>query len=175
MLVRVQRLISPLAMAGEPATRRELAVPATVLTLAVTVGVLVPAWLTQVLHNDGVLVRVLSAPAVTSVESPALATFRALAPRQASRSTMTTPEDGDVDPLCPCIESPAQLRAGRSAGEASARSQLVWSSDGRDAWELQRIHEQARLRVSQKLMSWQGAQREVGFFTVSRTAVTASP
>jgi hypothetical protein len=60
------------------------------------------------------------------------------------------------------------LRAGRSAGEASTTSQLVWSSDGRDAWELTRIHEQARLRVNQKLLSWRGAQREVGFFTVSR-------
>jgi len=169
VLVRVQRLIKPLAVAGETSQHREMALPATVLTLAVAIGVVIPAWITQVLHNDGVLVRVFAAPAVTQVESPAFATFRALAPRQVHQSATTaTPTDGDVDPLCPCVESPAQLRAGRSAGEASTTSQLVWSSDGRDAWELTRIHEQARLRVNQKLLSWQGAQREVGFFTVSR-------
>lgn len=169
VLVRVQRLIKPLTVAAEPSQHRELVLPFTVLTLAVAIGVVIPAWITQVLHNDGVLVRVFAAPAVTQVESPAFATFRALAPRQVHQSTTTAvPTSGDVDPLCPCVESPAQLRAGRSAGEALTTSQLVWSSDGRDAWELNRIHEQARLRVNQKLLSWQGAQREVGFFTVSR-------
>jgi hypothetical protein len=169
VLVRVQRLIKPLTVAAEPSQHRELVLPFTVLTLAVAIGVVIPAWITQVLHNDGVLLRVFAAPAVTQVESPAFATFRALAPRQVRQPTTTAvPTGGDVDPLCPCVESPAQLRAGRSAGEALTTSQLVWSSDGRDAWELNRIHEQARLRVNQKLLSWQGAQREVGFFTVSR-------
>lgn len=176
VLVRVQRLISPSTVRHEPLQRRELGLPLTVLTVAVTVGVLVPAWLTHVFNNDGVLVSVLSAPAVAQVESPAFATFRALAPRQTTRPAPTaTTTDGDDDALCPCVESPAQLRAGRSAGTATATSQLVWSSDGRDAWELQRIHEQARLRAGQKLISWHGAEREVGFFTVSRTPVTAAP
>jgi hypothetical protein len=44
----------------------------------------------------------------------------------------------------------------------------VWSSEGRDAWELQRLHEHARLRVNRELISFRGGQREVGFFTVSR-------
>ena len=173
VLVRVQRLIRPVATTAEASQHRELMLPFTVLTLAVTIGVLIPAWTTQVLHNDGVLVRVFTAPAVTQVESPAFATFRALAPRQVHQPmTTAVPTDGDVDSLCPCVESPAQLRAGRSAGEPSTNSQLVWSSDGRDAWELQRLHDQVRLRADQKLLSWQGAQREVGFFTVSRNPAT---
>ncbi|HSK97325.1 MAG TPA: M56 family metallopeptidase, partial [Euzebyales bacterium] len=81
VLVRVQRLIRPLATAAAPSRHGELGLPLTVLTLAVTIGVLIPAWVTQVLHNDGVLVRVFATPAVSQVESPAFATFRALAPR----------------------------------------------------------------------------------------------
>ena len=174
VLVRVQRLIRPVALDARPARHRELGLPLTVLALAVTLGVLVPAWITQILHNDGVLVRVATAPAVAEVESPAFATFRALAPQQVHPQAATAAMAGneDVDPLCPCVESPAQLRAGRSAGTTATTSQLVWSSDGRDAWELQRIHERAGLRANQKLISWQGAQREVGFFTVSRNPAT---
>ena len=138
------------------------------LTLAVTIGVLIPAWTTQVLHNDGVLVRVFSAQPATQVESPAFATFRALAPRQSADPQATTVSTGDdVDPLCPCVESPAELRAGRSAG-ATSTTQLVWSSDGRDAWELHNLHEQAWLSADRRLVGWRGGQRQVEFFTVSR-------
>jgi Zn-dependent protease with chaperone function len=172
ILVRVQRLIKPLAVSAQPSQHREFGLPFTVLALAVSIGVLLPAWLTQVMDNEGVLV--FSAPATPQVESAAFATFRALSPRQttppsATATAMTATDD--VDPLCPCVESPADLRAGRSAGATAATSQLVWSSDGRDAWELKRIHEQAQLRTNQRLMSWSGGQREVGFFTVSRNRI----
>jgi Zn-dependent protease with chaperone function len=167
-LVRVQRLIKPLAVSGHPSQRRELGLPFTVLMLAVTIGVLIPAWTTRV-FNDGLLLRVFSSPAAAQVESPAFATFRALAPRETGpqRAVPTLPAD-DVDPLCPCVESPAELRAGRPAGTTATSSQLVWSSDGREAWEVQSIDEKARFLVSQNLLSWHGGQREVGFFTVSR-------
>jgi Zn-dependent protease with chaperone function len=173
VIVRVQRLIKPLTAHAQPLQHRELGLPVTVLMLAVTVGVLIPAWTTQVLHNDGVLVRVFSAQPETQVESPAFATFRALAPRQTYPATAPVSTSDDVDPLCPCVESPAELRAGRSAG-ATSTTQLVWSSDGRDAWELHNIHEKAGLRANQKpLVSWRGGQREVEFFTVSRNPVAA--
>ena len=169
ILMRVQRLIKPLAISTQPPQRRELGLPFTVLALAVMIGVLLPAWLTQGLNNEGVLV--FSAPASPQVESPAFATFRALSPRQAPPRTVSgasVAASDDVDPLCPCVESPADLRAGRSAGATASTSQLVWSRDGREAWELKRLHEQAQLRANQRLMSWSGAQREVGFYTVSR-------
>ncbi len=169
VMVRVQRLISPLHAIAHRPRRRDLGLPLTVLTLAVTLGVVVPAWLTQVLQNDGVLLRVLSAPAAASVESPAFATFHAMAPTDLQVRTTTAPvRSARSDPLCPCVESMAQLRAGRSAAAGTAPSQLVWSSDGRDAWELQRLHDQARLTVNHELISFRGGQREVGFFTVSR-------
>jgi hypothetical protein len=172
VLVRVQRLIRPLAISAQPSPQRELGVPMTVLMLAVTVGVLIPAWTTRVL-NDGVLLQVFPSSAATQVESPAFATFRALAPRETQLPPATTAQPSDdVDPFCPCVESPAELRAGRPAGATAAGSQLVWSSDGREAWELQNLHDQARLRADQKpLLSWRGGQREVGFFTVSREPV----
>jgi Zn-dependent protease with chaperone function len=172
VLIRVQRLIRPLAISAQPSPHRELGLPITVLMLAVTVGVLLPAWTTTVL-NDGLLLQVFSSSAPTEVESPAFATFRALAPGevQPQPSAAAQPSD-DVDPLCPCVESPAQLRAGRPAGATAAGSQLVWSSDGREAWELQNLYDQAHLRADQKpLLSWRGGQREVGFFTVSREPV----
>jgi hypothetical protein len=173
VLVRVRRLISPLTATAQPLQHRELGLPVTVLTLAVTIGVLIPAWTTQVLHNDGVLVRVFSAQPATQVESPAFATFRALAPRQSADPQATTVSTGDdVDPLCPCVESPAELRAGRPAG-ATSTTQLVWSSDGRDAWELHNIHEQAWLSADRRLVGWRGGQRQVEFFTVSRN--TSAP
>jgi BlaR1 peptidase M56 len=171
VLVRVQRLIRPLAISAQPSPQRELGLPITVLALAVTVGVLIPAWTTRVLHNDGLLLGVFSSSTGTQVESPAFATFRALAPREVQpQPTAAEPlANNDVDPLCPCVESPAELRAGRSAGATAASSQLVWSSDGRDAWELQSIHDQAGLHA-RNVLSWRGGQREVGFFTVSRNA-----
>ncbi|HSK97177.1 MAG TPA: hypothetical protein VK891_11215, partial [Euzebyales bacterium] len=116
--------------------------------------------------------RVFATPAVSQVESPAFATFRALAPREVQPAAAAAATADDGDPLCPCVETPAQLRAERSAGAATSTSQLVWSSEGRDPWELQRLHEQARLRATQKLLSWQGAEREVGFFAVSRNNPT---
>src|SRR5690606_21527788 len=61
VLIRVQRLIRPIAATVRPSQHREVGLPVTVLLLAVTFGVVVPAWTTHVLHNDGVLVRVVSA------------------------------------------------------------------------------------------------------------------
>lgn len=168
VVVRVQRLISPLhAMTHRP-TRRDVGLPLTVLTLAVTIGLLLPAWATHVLHNDGVLLQFFSTPATTGIESPAFATFRATAPSDTAARTASGASSAVDDQLCPCVESPAQLRAGVPATTGTTPSHLVWSNDGRDAWELQRLHEQARLRVSRELITFRGGQREVGFFTVSR-------
>lgn len=169
VMVRVERLISPLQALTHRPSRLDVGLPLTVATLAVCVGVTIPAWLTQVLDNDGVLLRIFAAPETAQVESPALATFRAMAPadRPTHRAPVTAPPRTDAS-LCPCIESPAQLRAGRAATVTPGHSQLVWSNDGRDAWELQRLHEQARLRVNGELLSFRGGRREVGFFTVSR-------
>ncbi len=171
VMVRVERLISPLQAITHRPSRRDVGLPLTVATLAICVGVTIPAWLTQVLDNDGVLLRIFAAPETQQVEAPAFATFRAMAPteRTAHRALATAPATADAS-LCPCIESPAQLRAGRAATVTPDHSQLVWSSDGRDAWELQRLHEQARLRVNGELLSFRGGRREVGFFTVSRNA-----
>jgi Zn-dependent protease with chaperone function len=167
VVVRVQRLISPLHALTHRPSRRDVGLPLTVLTLAVTVGLLLPAWLTTVL-NDGVLLQFLSAPAATGIESPAFATFRATAPTDTGTRTATAPVSGGADELCPCVESAAQLRAGVPAATGSTPAHLVWSSEGRDAWELQRLHEHARLRVNRELITFRGGQREVGFFTVSR-------
>lgn len=168
VVVRVQRLISPLHALTHRPSRRDVGLPLTVLTLAVTVGLLLPAWVTHVLHNDGVLLQFFSAPAAAGIESPAFATFRATAPTDTGARTATGASAGVADELCPCVESAAQLRAGVPAATGTAPSHLVWSSDGRDAWQLQRLHEQARLRVNRELISFRGGQREVGFFTVSR-------
>lgn len=168
VVVRVQRLISPLHALTHRPSRRDVGLPLTVLTLAVTVGLLLPAWVTHVLHNDGVLLQFLSSPASTGIESPAFATFRATAPTDTGLRTVTASASGDADDLCPCVESAAQLRAGVPAATGTRPAHLVWSSDGRDAWELQRLHEQARLRVNRELITFRGGQREVGFFTVSR-------
>ena len=170
-LVRAQRLVDPVTASGQPVRRSEVGLPISVLALAVTVGVLIPAGVTQVLHNDGVLLQVFSAAPVTQVEAPAFATFRALAPNEVRPQPVAPATVEDVDPLCPCVESPADLRARRSAAATSPHSQLVWSSDGRDAWQIERVHEHARLRVDGELISWRGGQREVGFFTVSRNPV----
>lgn len=168
-VVRVQRLISPLQTVAHRPSRRDLGVPLTVLTVAVALGVVIPAWLTQVFDNDGVLLRVFATPPAATAESPAFATFQAMAPT--SGSTTATPATRTVrdDRLCPCVETAAQLRAGTSAAATTTASPLVWSGDGRDAWELQRLHAQARLTVEHELISFRGGQREVGFFTVSRT------
>jgi hypothetical protein len=169
VVVRVRRLISPLHATTHPSSRRDLGLPLTVLTVAVTLGVLIPAWLTQVFNNDGLLLRVFAAQPAATAESPAFATFRAMAPTNVEARATGATRTVHNDRLCPCVESMAQLRAGRSAAASTTASPLVWSNDGRDAWELQRLHEQARLTVDHELISFRGGQREVGFFTVSRT------
>ena len=166
VVVRVQRLISPLHALTHRPSRRDVGLPLTVLMLAVTVGLILPAWVTHV-ANDGVLLQFLSAPA-TGIESPAFATFRATAPTDTGPRTASGSTSGGAAELCPCVESAAQLRAGVPAATGTTPAHLVWSSDGRDAWELQRLHEHARLRVNRELITFRGGQREVGFFTVSR-------
>jgi Zn-dependent protease with chaperone function len=168
VVVRVQRLISPLHALTHRPRRRDVGLPLTVLTLAVTAGLLVPAWATHALHNDGVLLQFYSTPSQVGTESPAFATFRATAPTGVRARTSPVAVPAGDDPLCPCVESAAQLRAGVPASTGGPPSHLVWSNDGRDAWELQRLHEQARLRVNRELITFRGGQRGVGFFTVSR-------
>lgn len=167
VLVRVQRLISPLQAVTRRPRRRDLGLPLSVLTLAVTFGLVVPAWMTQALHNDGVLLQLFSASAPAQVESPAFATFRAMAPSELAAVGASPAATGEHQ-LCPCVETSAQLRAGRSAVGPPTSSPMVWSSDGREAWQLQRLHEQARFRVDQELLMLRGGRREIGFFTVSQ-------
>lgn len=170
VIVRVQRLISPLRTAVDRPQRRDVGLPLTVLAVAVTLGVMVPAWVTHALHNDGVLLQFFAASAPAHVEPPAFATFRAVGPAEVAATAASPPAtDARDDGLCPCVETSAQLRAGRPAAGGAAPSHLVWSRDGREAWDLQRLHEQARFRVNQELLMLRGGRRQVGVFTVSQT------
>ncbi|HEX6255144.1 MAG TPA: M56 family metallopeptidase [Euzebyales bacterium] len=175
VVVRVQRLISPPHGLSHRPRRRDVGLSVTVLTVAVMIGLLLPAWTARLLHNDGVLLQVLPSPSSATTESPAFATFRATAPvagvTQRSRSAASAVADVTDDGLlCPCIESTAQLRAGTHATAGAAPSHLVWAGDGQRAWELQKLHDRARLRVDDELITFRGGMREVGFFTVSRNA-----
>jgi Zn-dependent protease with chaperone function len=173
VVVRVQRLISPLHGLSHRPRRRDVGLSVTVLTVAVMIGLLLPAWTARMLHNDGVLLQVLSSPTTATLESPAFATFRATAPAavgtQRSRPVAAAADATDDGLLCPCIESAAQLRAGTPATVDASPSHLVWASDGQRAWELQQLHDRARLRVDSELITFRGGMREVGFFTVSRS------
>lgn len=168
VIVRIQRLISPLQAVAQSPRRRDLGLPLTALTLAVALGLTIPAWVTHALHNDGVLLRFFSAPAPARVEAPAFSTFRAMAPPDAATTAPSPAATAQGDRLCPCVETSAQLRAGRPAVAGSTHSHLVWSRDGRQAWDLQRLHEQARFRVSQELLTLRGGRQEVGVFAVSQ-------
>jgi Zn-dependent protease with chaperone function len=167
---RVERLIARLPAASR--LRRACDVALVVATLAAGMGAAlsVPGWIATDLRASSLSFVYLAAPLEAPVESPAIATFRALAPAEAT----TVPAEAATTPIgfsgeqvagCPCVESQAQLRSGH-AGARADTNRLAWSS-GRPAWEM--IDEPATattIHTARPLWRITDSGSQVGFFLV---------
>jgi hypothetical protein len=172
---RVERLLD--ARPAVTAMRRvaELALAMAVLGAASGAALVVPRWIATDLNTYSLSFIYLAEPAEQTVESPAFATFRWLAPVAVGPTDSVEAEvaatwpawpvlAGGASPAtgCPCVESQAQLALGVSASAPPVGQRMLWRSDGRDPWELNEAPGQAR-----PLWTLGDARPRMGFFLIS--------
>ena len=166
--VRVERLIDPPAVSAQ----RRLAESALVgVAVAVMLGatLLIPGWIAGSLHAPALGLSYLPAPAAPE-ESPAFATFRALAPpstvslgsaeRLAVR--LRAPATAQTPLSCPCLETQAQLAAGIPAADPDRPQRMTWQRSGESLYDLQGPSDRFDTRPLWTLE----AGSSVGFFVV---------
>lgn len=169
---RVERLIARVPAPSRLRRWSELALAAGVLAAGTSAALTVPSWIATDLNARSLSFVYLGAPPAVPVESPAFATFRALAPeptagrdvaRAAGFRLSAAPVAG-----CPCVESQAQLRSGEPAISRS-RSRLAWSS-GRPAWEMIEPTPATAVQTARPLWRLSDSGSQVGFFLVGAPA-----
>lgn len=167
---RVERLIADLPAPCRLRRHAEVGLAAAVLAAGTSAALTVPSWIATDLNADSLSFVVLSAPAVTQVESPAFETFRSLTPPAAqaddsdvSAHTPAVPPEG-----CTCVESQADLLAGKPAAGPPVPSRLAWGAADRPAWDMAAAAE--GIRSARPLWTVADSQTQVGFFLVSRSA-----
>lgn len=176
---RVERLITALPSPSGSRRRVELLVGVVVTILAVVAALLAPSWLSR-RHTDLLGFFYLTSEALTTTESPAFATFRALAttgdaddmlgaaglPAEPVEPSATThAKQREATAVCPCTPTPSQLALGRSA--SPAEQGMSWGSH---AWERQHQRNQALLQANRRLMLMDGTDQQVGFLTAGRSS-----
>lgn len=175
---RVRRLIERPARATPLRRRVELGLAGAVTATAVGAALGVPTWVTTQYDAAGVGLGALSAAPDTTVEPPAFATFRALAPESGRSSLPLGDEASSVAARvgwdeesasdCACIESRTDLALRRPAAESRARRGLVWMDDEHRAWQL--LGEQPQpVRSTRPLLTLQQAEQQVGVFLLGAT------
>ncbi len=164
---RVERLIACLPAPSRLRRWSEMALASAVLAAGTTAALTVPSWLAKDLDYQSLTFVYLSAPPATPVESPAMATFRALAPAP----TTVAEDEGPGFRLaaapvagCPCVESQAQLRSG-DRGQLRTRSRLAWTN-GRPAWEMIEPEPAVTAQTARPLWRIGQSGSQVGFFLV---------
>jgi Zn-dependent protease with chaperone function len=168
---RVERLIARLPAASRLRRVSEVALVAATLAAGVSAALSVPSWIATDLRASSLSFVYLATPLEAPVESPAFATFRALAPEESTTAagTSTTAPIGFTGERvagCPCVESQAQLRNGHAARTAGGTNRLAWSS-GRPAWEM--IDEPTTattIHTARPLWRITDSGSQVGFFLV---------
>jgi Zn-dependent protease with chaperone function len=183
---RVERLISALPSTSGRRRRTESVIGVVVTVIAVVTALLAPTWLSH-RHTDLLGFFYLTNEAPSAAESPAFATFRALAPESATsthdvlsgvafgdaaapalgesrqgESRQALQHDGGTA-MCPCVATPSQLAAAQSA--APGEGGMSWGSH---AWERQRERNEARLQANRRLLLMDSTEQQFGFLTAGR-------
>ena len=159
---RVERLIDA-APAPSPLRRAaEFALAAGILAVGLSATVVVPSYLAVDRQVDALSFGYLRAPSEEGpVESPAFATFRALAtPPAVTPQTPAVPAEPIPAP-CPCVESPAQLHQRLGATEPPERHS--WAAEGYAPYEFRPTDAAAR-----ELWTLSDSGPQVGVFLVTR-------
>lgn len=171
---RVERLIERAPELPRWRRSAEGMLASMVLALGTTAAIVLPSWIATELNAYSLSFWYLGAPlqepgpAEPVTESPALATFRALAPQRPSAEGLTTsaarlqPGASPQADGCPCVETQAQLRAGRAATGLSRADGMLWRSEDRKPWELDDT------RRARPLWTLTDAGPQVGVFLVGR-------
>lgn len=179
--LRVERLIT--AAPAVPLWRRhaETALAAGVVAAASAAALTVPGWIVAEHDADMLAFGILTAQPSQSVESPAFATFRQLAPpmhppadaryQSADVAVSVPPAGGAADRgACPCVESQAQLRDSVAATGSSSPRHMLWRSGQQRSWELDPLQRDGSVRAARPLITLSDSGPQVGFFLVGRTS-----
>lgn len=139
---RVERLIDAGAALTPWQRALERVLVAGLLATAVAAVVVVPGYVATELNTTALSIGYLSPSPPQTVESPAFATFRALAPEvSASELRPAAGGAGGASSTassrgCPCVESQAQLRRGVPAGPPAPAAGLQWRSTSHEPWRV---------------------------------------
>lgn len=164
--VRVERLVACAPVLGRPRQACELALALMVLGVAFTTALVVPGHLARAYNAYSLSFAYVTKTSDAPVESPAFATFRALAPapatvRASAEPIVLPPPRPSTAETCPCVETQAQLLAG-SGPDAVAAPVMQWRMTDEDPWQARDNTVHAR-----PLWTLSDTGPHVGFFVVS--------
>jgi Zn-dependent protease with chaperone function len=169
---RVERLVSAVPGVSTLRQSAEVALAALVILAASTATLVVPQWIATDLGAYSLAFGYVPPP-VQPVESPAFATFRALAPTSDAATGLQGWEHthlrspaitAELSSSCPCIESAAQWLAGTPASAPRSPQRMAWRSTGVPTWDVDPGPGSVRARPLLTL-----PEAQVGFFVVGRT------
>ena len=169
---RVERLVSAAPRVTAVRQAAEVALAAVMIMTASAAMLVVPTWIATDLGAYSLAFGYVP-PAVTPVESPAFATFRALAPTSSTGPDLRGWERTNMRPAatlaepssrCPCIETPAQWLSGIPASVPHSPQRMAWRSTGVPTWDVDPGPDSVRARPLLTL-----PEAQVGFFVVGRT------
>lgn len=178
--VRVERLISRAPVVSPWRRRAETALATGILVVATTAALAVPSWIVATHNTDMLAFAYLTAQPPGLVESPAFATFRALAPSVGAGAARERVSSISPDAVAlvassdrggvPRVESQAQLREAVPATTLSVPAYMLWRSEGQRSWELDPIRRQATVHAARPLLTLSDSGPQVGFFLVGRAS-----
>lgn len=159
---RVERLIAAAPPPSRLRRRAEAAIAGTVLAASAATALTLPSWIASELGADSLDFLYLAASSSTAtVESPAFATFRALAPTEGA-TTASSAASVAVSGRAEGVESRAELLNGQRRTAPVRR--LSWGSRDRAAWEVRPPGDVQHARPLVYTLNDAGAQ--VGVFVV---------
>jgi Zn-dependent protease with chaperone function len=179
---RVERLM---ALAPNPGILRRLAevvLAGAVLVAGTATAITVPRWIATELESPSLAFGYLAVPPAVPVESPAFATFRALAPEPAVVDTragglaaFARPAEAVPAPSLPPpvsaaylgIETQAQWRLQQPALAPAPPSSMLWRTGERAPWDVTGPSTTVTPRA-RPLLTLNDVGPRVGFFLVSR-------
>lgn len=161
---RVERLIAAVPAPSSWRRRTEAALACGVMVASAAAALSLPSWIARDLGADSLdFLYLAGSGAATPAESPAFATFRSLAPTEASADAAATAAGAAARSTMVAVESRAELLAGERR-LSSATGGLSWGSHEQRAWE---VGPPSGVRQARPLVSTlTDAGAQVGVFVV---------
>ena len=170
---RVERLVDQRPQRSGMRQAAELSLAAAVVAAACVAALVVPRWIADELNAYSLAFGYVPPPAEPA-ESPAFATFRALAP---GAGTATQPRGyersfesrrpADVDGVspCPCVETQAQWFSAEAAVAPRVKATMAWRRTASPSWD---VLPKAGSVEARPLLTLPEARPQLGFFVVAQ-------